>query len=128
MCILGTERKLFYLQKKQKKRLQQKRNSWAKNKEKYNENRRVHQKIDANITEVALKKRKQREKQNQRKLKERNRKRLYREKIKQSNTNIQEPEPATETRTPYKNRMAQWRALRKVKESLPRTPQKRATI
>jgi hypothetical protein len=48
------------LQKKEK-RLEQKRNSWAKNKHKYNENRRTYQKIDASITKVALKKRKQSE-------------------------------------------------------------------
>ncbi|XP_062600261.1 uncharacterized protein LOC134261881 [Saccostrea cucullata] len=126
--LSGTERKLYYLQKKQKKRLEQKRKSWAKNKDKYKEDRRVHHKIEKSITEVALKKRKQREKQSQIKLKERNRKRLYREKIKEATSDIQETQLNNEKRTPYNNRMAQWRALRKVKESLPSTPQKRATI
>lgn len=53
------------------------------------------------------------------------RKKLYRARLKQSKeTNLE----FNHTNTPFKNRMSQWRALRNIKESLPKTPTKRAAV
>jgi ribosomal protein S12 len=55
---------------------------------------------------------------------------LYREKVKQStedNLELESLEFDT-TKTPFKNRMGQWRALRKINESLSKTPVKRAVV
>ena len=86
------------------------------------------------ITQKTVKKPRGKEQNEKKKNKERSRKeigeKLYREKVKQpTEANLElEGLEFDSTKTPFKNRMGQWRTLRKIKESLPKTPVKRAAV
>jgi hypothetical protein len=85
------------------------------------------------ITQKSVKKPRGKEQNEKKKNKERSRKeigKLYREKVKQpTKVNLElEGLEFDITKTPFKNRMGQWRALRKITESLSKTPVKHAAV